>query len=225
MILVRVTSSNLGQVSSDYNSHVTACCSVSSQAGISITAVLAAGLKRRMDLHGADTGLQRWQAVLSQFCLGFQSPFQCKFKAWTCLSMFFGFTALKSHIFQVCHLIYVVQRAISLIILFYFLNKDGWFPWERKGGNVRLLLLLLLVVGIQSVHLTEGISILGGKLPSLYLHSGVLHHFLSNVLSNYIVQDSHLHLWVSRGFPGIAACTSGLMLCRGLERVSVYWCV
>lgn len=67
MILVRVTSSNLGQVSSDCNSHVTGLLLFPKflQTGISITTVLTDGLKRRMGLYGADTGLQRCQCFPS----------------------------------------------------------------------------------------------------------------------------------------------------------------
>lgn len=146
------------------------------QAGISATAVLAAGLKTE------DGSVWCWHrasetAVLSHFCLGFQSPFQCRFKAWSCLSVLSGFTVLKSHILQVCHLIYVVETTIDLIIVFYFLNKDSWCPSFHEKGKVGMEYSAVAFAAAGSgdsvcPSTTEGISILGGKLPSLYLHRG-----------------------------------------------------
>lgn len=109
-----------------------------SQAGISITAVLVTGLKKE------DSSVWCWRrasemAVLSQYYLGFQSPFQCKFKAWSCLSMFSGFTVLKSHVLEVCHHIYVVETTVNLIIVFCFLNKDDWFPSFHEKGKVGII--------------------------------------------------------------------------------------
>lgn len=175
------------------------------QAGISITTVLADGLKKE------DGSVWCWHrasetSVLSQFCLGFQSPFLCKFKAWSCSSMFSGFTVLKSHISQVCQLICVVETTINLIIVFWFF-KQRWliskFLWERKGGNTQLSLLLLLVLGIQSVHPRQRMFL---SWEVNYHHSTctvVLHCFCkwkATVLSSNTLQDLHLHLSVSRNF-------------------------
>lgn len=109
------------------------------QAGISITTVLADGLKKE------DGSVWCWHrasetSVLSQFCLGFQSPFLCKFKAWSCSSMFSGFTVLKSHISRksVSSSVWWKQQLIWLLCS-VFLNKDGWFPSFCEKGKVGIL--------------------------------------------------------------------------------------
>lgn len=130
MILVRVTSSNLGQVSSD-------CDSSGASPHAFLKFLIRRYLyqykayfvgswikKRRMVVCGADTGLQRPQCY-SQFCLEFQSPFLYKFQAQSCSPMSSGFTVLLSHVLQICDLIYVLEATLNLNIVLYILNKVG----------------------------------------------------------------------------------------------------
>lgn len=65
---------------------------------------------------------------------------------------------------------------------------------------IQWLLLLLLVVEIECVHPGQRAFLFWEVNYHPYTCTVVLHNFLGNVLSNNIVQDSHLHVWVSRGF-------------------------
>lgn len=147
-----------------------------------------------MALRGADTGLQRQQCFpssawdfspLSSVSLKNEAAYPCSLDSRTLSPT--SYKSVTSFMWW--------KQEFDYCVLFF---KQRWliskFPWERKGGNIWLLLLLLLAVGIQSVHPGESISLLEGKLPSLCLH-----HFC-NILSSKTLQDSHLHLWVSRDF-------------------------